>query len=148
MNNYKYAKNEKEAIVSFDRAVALLGKYNVLDLWGIASQLSCIDFYSQIEENNNNIFFPILNFERISMLCKAILASSARDYKSTLFNINELGNLFNYLNDATYFDHSEDFKDKPRNQLIEFFAKIANAQFRFQGLNIKNDLRNLLITQY
>lgn len=140
MNNYKYAKNEKDAIVSFDRAVSLLGKYNVLDLWGIASQLSCIDFYSQIEENNNNIFFPILNFERISMLCKAILASSARDYKSTLFNMNELGNLFNYLNDATYFDPSEDFKDKPRNQLIEFFAKIANAQFRFQGLNIKNDL--------
>ena len=139
MNSYNYSTNELGAKNSFKKAIKMLNKFNSIDLWCFCSQLSCLEYFSKLNRNDD-IFFPLLHFERVSMLTKAILASNARDYKSEKIKSNILPKLLNLLNDATYFDLIDKNIDDPNKQLLQAFSKIANAQFNFQQFNIRTDL--------
>ncbi len=147
MNRFNYSITEQGAKQSFTKAVQMLNKYNLTDLWCFCSQLSCLEFFSKLKIEND-IFFPQLHFERVSMLTKAILASNTREYKKEIIKSNSLPKLFNLLLDATYFDIKDNNIDDPNKQLLQAFSKIANAQFQFQQYNIRTDLaRTYLLYQ-
>ena len=144
MKESTHSIDERKAQQKFEDAAALLNGYNLADVFGVCCQLSCLDFFSSIDRTNE-LFFSVLNFEKISMFSKAILASNSREYKLERFQSSIVPKLFNLLVDATYFDALTDENISPEQKLLKFFAKIANAQFRFQRLNIRSDLARAYI---
>ena len=139
MNIFNYSTTEQGARQSYSKAVRMLNKYNSTDLWCFCSQISCLEYFSKLNKNED-VFYPILHFERVSMLSKAILASTARDYKSLIIRSNSFPKLFNLLLDAINFNIKDNNIDDPNKQLLQAISKIANAQFPFQQINISTDL--------
>ena len=119
----------------FRNACSYLNKYNLSDLWKVSSILSCIDKFDT-SLNGFSLLFPVLNFVAIALFDKAILHSSARDYKTLLFDSKKLPRIFNALknfkNTDELTDELYDQSKEPETRILSFIAKIANSQFQYQ----------------
>ncbi len=136
MNRQSYPKNMKAfAKTAFTNAYNALNPYKLSDLWTVSSLLSCIEYFDAFEDSFNCLF-PTLNERKISMFDKAILFSSAREYKDKCFTSKKLAKIFNSLNDATYTDELSDENKDPNIKFLNFIANLANSQFQYQNFNI------------
>ena len=118
----------------FRNACSVLNKYNLSDLWKVSSILSCVDNFDT-SIHGYCVFFPMLNFDKIAMFNKAILNSSARDYKTKNFNSEKLPEILNSLSKVGEAEELDDENEDPETKILNFISKKANAQFQFQNVD-------------
>lgn len=115
--------------IAFQNAVSRLNSKNLEDLWLTHSLLSLHDYYAEWE-GDQNILYPMLNMQRISMFGTAILASKAMSYKEKQFTSQDLARVFNNLSQAeSWPDPSE--VDDATFAALRMLSVLASAQFRF-----------------
>ena len=131
---------EEKAHSSFQSAASMLNGLSINDLWAISSQLSSMDYYIQTENIDPLLFMSVLHEQRIAMFDRAILNSTANERHESILDLASMTHMWNLLVRATYFEPPRIDPSNPGKQLLEVIAKIANAQFQFQGFNFSTSL--------
>ena len=124
---------------AFDVVTTKLSAFNLTDIWSINSLLSVIDNFDN-SMGGANSFFPVLNYERITMLSKAIIGSNSREYKEKLFDINLIPLIFNKLSDATLTNEFIEGSKDPNFKLLNFMARKAILTYDMQNIDIKHNI--------
>jgi hypothetical protein len=116
---------------AFNLVVTRLSSKNLTDLWLSSCVWSCIDLVDG-QEHGHNFLFPTINHERISILQRAILASSALDSKNTLFTSRDLVFVYNNLNDTSNRSELLSGPESGEVKLMRLLSIMAQTQFRSQ----------------
>ena len=119
---------------SFREVAARLNNYHLSDLLLLSSALSVLDHHAYtFSPSGHSPLHPAVNPLNLELFTKAILDSSAQDYKSKPINARRLletmGLLIDRLEIAPHLQGRE-----TEASPYELLAPSANAQFRWQGL--------------
>lgn len=133
---------------AFNKASQKLNPFNLNDLWSINGLFSSIEYFDSFIRGFNS-FFPLLNFEKVAMLSKAILASKSKNYKIEKFNINLIPYIFNNLSDAAYTPELTEEGLDFNKRLLNFMAKKVTYQYNLQKLDLPKALsRTYVLYEY
>jgi hypothetical protein len=136
------------AKLAFDLVATKLSAFNLSDIWSINALFSSIEYFDSLE-NGYNSFFPFLNFDKVSMLSKAIIASNSREYKDKQFDTKLIPIIFNKLIEAT---NTSEFieEDKDDNyKLLNFMSRKSTSSYELQNLDIKGQIaRSYALYEY
>jgi hypothetical protein len=132
MNRYERLQPEE----AFGEAATILSRTSPRDAWSLCALLSATEAF--VETFEDFLFFPLLNHEKVRVLCEVVLDSKALDYKSGNLTTDQIIDALNYGTRAlTAYEGirlMEELRALSGSELalLVYLSRLGNIQRRYQ----------------